>query len=771
MTDAPDPVLDALSAAQTPDAPQGSATLGDPTLDALAAAQAPESAGSAVPPIRHPAPQSHGPTQFKKAAAPPVAAKPEPELSWGQVGQQALANAPASIGQGFGGIWNAVTHPAETLGNIGNLATGAASQLGIGDQSPTQKAKNEALVKAVEDHYVQGYGSVKGFKKNLATDPFGVAMDASMLADPAAGVLGKVGEAGKLGVISDAARVASKALPYVNPVRSAIALARAPGAAASWVGRGVGSVTSRVPLSALKLATQIGANGDPLVQGAFSRFASGQGDATEFSQAAQGALSQIKQDASDAYVAGKSALLDRPVPMTSAYAALDKADKELGMGAASGWPEAKQAIAQARGLVDQFSAKASPADQNIVNADALKQQIYNLHDSFGNSKAGQYLDQVYHGVKGDITAVDPKYADLMDQYQQGRANINDLTKTLGLGKNAAASGALVKGLRAIKTGTGGNLLDQLTAKNPAIAGMLAGQAINPWTQHASLWETAIGAGLPSVFAHPLGAMAAVPGAAIGYGVSSPRIVGSAANLAGKASRVLNAATSPVAQAGAKAAYYGGRPDALADNTPSAGLPPGPGKPPIPATAQDADTATRMIMTEAGGEPDVGKAAALYAFINRAAASGKSLSQEITTPWASESTTRGLGANIDPNSPAYKYIHDNIVVPALNGQIGDPTGGMTHFLNKTLQTSEGRAIPAWAQGNGEDIGRHTFYQSFGGRVPRKDGGKVEDRHEELVWRLMAMAKRAKKSANKATEPLLHVPDNTVARALEVSGRGI
>lgn len=62
------------------------------------------------------------------------------------------------------------------------------------------------------------------------------------------------------------------------------------------------------------------------------------------------------------------------------------------------------------------------------------------------------------------------------------------------------------------------------------------------------------------------------------------------------------------------------------------------------------------------------------------------------------------------------------------------------------------------------------QASGGRIERASGGKVSD-IEPLVQRLMARAKQAKRGANKATEPLLSVPDSAVARALDVAQRAI
>lgn len=736
-------------------------------------------------------PPHYQPSRFVQAAPPARPAQPNPqppasapELTWGQTAAGAVKNLVPSTAQGISAIWSAATHPLQTLHNIGQVAAGAGSQIAgaLGaQQDPQQKAKSEALVKALEQHYITQYSSIKGFKQGLSTDPFGVAMDASLVADPAAGVLGKVGEAGKLGVLSDAANTASKVLPYVNPVRSALTVARAPGAALSAAARGIGSVTSRVPESALKLATQVGRDGDPIAQAAFTRFASGQGDATEVQQLAQQQLGQIKQAASNEYLQGKSQLLNQPVPLSGTYDALDKADQELGMGATSGFPDAKAAMAAARGYIDEFTNKADPTGQNVVQADALKKQMWDLQNQFPNSTAKQYLGQIYNGVKSDISAIDPTYADLMDKYQEGLRNINDLTKTLGLGNKAAATMALGKQLRTLKTGTGSNLLQQVTANSPALRGALAGAAISPWSNHSSLWEAALGGattGLPSMMAHPLGALAAIPGIGAGLALSSPRVMGSIANVAGKISRPISALASPVAMGTAKIGYYASRPNEMQTYQDNGSPPIAPAAPeapsapgqPVKATPADVDAATRMVIGEAANQPDQGKAAALYTAINRSRASGKPLSAVIGQPNAYEAVTSGRTANIDPNSPEYKRIRDTIVLPALAGQLDDPTGGMTHFINKALQLQDGRKIPSWAQGDGLQIGEHTFYSANGGRIQRANGGSALS-HEQLVDRLMKRAEQAKKASDAATKPLLNVPDNTVVKALDLAQRSI
>ena len=56
------------------------------------------------------------------------------------------------------------------------------------------------------------------------------------------------------------------------------------------------------------------------------------------------------------------------------------------------------------------------------------------------------------------------------------------------------------------------------------------------------------------------------------------------------------------------------------------------------------------------------------------------------------------------------------------------------------------------------------------VARASGGKV-DNHEALVSKLMQRWKSAKRQTDATTKPLLNVPDNTIAKALDIAGSAI
>lgn len=752
------PTTSEMESAPAPLAPASSSSDGsipDPDFAALLSSAGPSTHAPA--PSRAPA-KPHIQTRFQMAASPSVPNEPEP--SWSDVGSQALHNAiPSALGVGQS-LLDAVAHPIKTAENVGQVGAGVLSQaqgaLGV-QQDPAQKTKTEALAKALEDHYSQTYGSVKGFKKAVATDPASVAMDASTL-------LGGAGAAADAAGLAKTAGVLSKVGSAVDPVANAVRVASAPAKLVSNpVTRAIQGVTTNVPTSLLKVAKEAGETTDPALRDAFLRHYNGQGSAGEYLQTAQKALAQVKQEASDKYLTGKSALADTPVDFAGTYGALDDADKELGMGAAAGFPAAKKAVADARDLLDSVSTNPDPTARNIVNADALKQQIWDLRDSMSNNKAQQYLGKVYNAVKGDISKTDPGYQNLMESYQDGLNNITDITKTFGLGRNPAASGVLAKGLRALKKQSGDDILTQLSKAEPTLPYMMAGSALSPWTAGGA--RNALEAGVTFPWAIAMHNPAPLIAQAV---VQSPKAAGALNYASGAVKRVgTKAASSPLA----KGAYYAGR----ADEEPASDQP----APAAPAVPSDATGIFGKMLHLESRNKQFDKDGNVI--VSPKGAIGAAQIMPRTGPEAAKLA----GLPWDPNrlatDPDYNRALGQAYHAHLSQLFGDPIKGAAAY---NAGPGAFRAALASAEQAGEPWLKYlptetqNYVQSLqtaaatGGRITRAMGGKTErPTHEQLVERLMKLARAAKKAANEATEPLLKASDNTVVRALAVAQRAI
>lgn len=125
---------------------------------------------------------------------------------------------------------------------------------------------------------------------------------------------------------------------------------------------------------------------------------------------------------------------------------------------------------------------------------------------------------------------------------------------------------------------------------------------------------------------------------------------------------------------------------------------------------------RTMLGEAAQEGPQGQAAVAHVILNRTAAGkyGKTPSDVVMAPnqfepWSTRSKEL-LG--IKPTSPAYREAAD-IVDMVTQGEIPDPTGGATHFLNPDIvKQRRGGSLPDWARDPLVKIGGHAFYAPSG-----------------------------------------------------------
>ena len=134
-------------------------------------------------------------------------------------------------------------------------------------------------------------------------------------------------------------------------------------------------------------------------------------------------------------------------------------------------------------------------------------------------------------------------------------------------------------------------------------------------------------------------------------------------------------------------------------------------------AEDRDYMIRTIAFEASDESDEGKAAVAYVILNRIKSGGwgDSIKDVVTHPGQFEPwmTRREEMEKPSLDDPRYRNAAQ-IADAVLTGQMPDPTAGATYFLNPAVvRQRRGGSLPSWAQGEGQSIGRHTFYASDGG----------------------------------------------------------
>jgi len=182
--------------------------------------------------------------------------------------------------------------------------------------------------------------------------------------------------------------------------------------------------------------------------------------------------------------------------------------------------------------------------------------------------------------------------------------------------------------------------------------------------------------------------------------------------------------------------------------------------------KERDYLIRTIAFEAADEADEGKAAVAHVILNRKRSGrwGDNIKDVVTRPWQFEPwmTRRTEMEKLSPDDPRFEDAA-RIADAVLTGQTPDPTAGATHFLNPTVvRQRRGGSLPLWARGEGQPIGRHTFYypndhlrfDASSQPLTRADCGKAG-----MLWN---------EGANVCTDSTSTVEANLQAKAPEVRG---
>jgi hypothetical protein len=708
-----------------------------------------------------PAATTRRPTLFQTARTPPK--KPEPELTWAETGEQAVRNLPRSTFEMGRSMVGALTNPTQTLDSLKQVGLGIVSKAkgSVGfDQDAKEKAKDEAAVNNVINYYKQTYfGSEADFKRALATDP------ASVLADFSALLTGGATAAGKAGLIStQKAGQVARAASYVDPIAASVKVAKGVTAAAATPIKFTQSGMSGVPTNIMDIARAAGKTDDPVLKQSFLKFYKGDGDPQEFLQTARDALNQVKDKRQQEYLASKGNLANVSASFQGIDDAINEMRKEIQFGGISGgqFADANQALNRVENMVNAY--KNNPQGRSLIGVDNLKQAIWDLKGEYGSSMSQRHLGKIYDSAKNAISAIDPSYTNMMEQYRAASDNILDITKTLGIGNKAAASNALAKNLRALKTGKGENLLEQLAEIRPELPYMLAGAQLRPWS--AGGWRNTIETLLafPSfALVHPL----APVGQFIGQ---SPRIAGATSYAAGKTGALVDKATSAPVRAG----LYG------------AGIANLAAAPPVAETVGEGEQRAIESLKEriasvesegSGGYFAVGPAMIRTVrgqpFEDQALGKYQVLKSNIPD-W----TRKYVGREMTPEEfladpAAQERVFEGAMGDALKRYGNEQDAISWWHSGAPLQEAQKRNATDTLGTRTEDYVNRVMRgegSAFGGRTQRKSGGRV-DNVERLVSQLMLRTKQAKRETTKATEPLLDQPDESIVKALDVAQQAI
>lgn len=404
----------------------------------------------------------------------PDRAKPESGVDYSKMsaeeafgrGVQAL---PESLAKTGGQLFEAVTHPVETLGALAELGKGAFSA-GAGyfvDQpDKEQKAKDERVFNAVAKRYIDTYGDLfsgaAGLKKEWSEDPVSLLMDASMLAPP-------VGMTGRALGLGKAATAAQKAISLLDPSQLALSTAGKLTDLGGYLSKTVLGGTSGVGKEALDLVENIARKGDKGAQAAFLQSAwSRDKDAVinSLPDELDTAFANLGKMKNAEFAASKSKLVTQNLPTAPISDAFSKVAKEIGLFAdpktgrwsSLDFPREAAALEQ---MWNRFSTRGDFSAVSLHNMKVGFNDLINTMKSSGATSKIGAMAEIPDAVKNVIVKADKSYADMMDFWQEWRDVAKEMKSALGANSRVAASAKLVKMMKSVQSGKNKKLFDML----------------------------------------------------------------------------------------------------------------------------------------------------------------------------------------------------------------------------------------------------------------------------------------------------------------------
>lgn len=487
-------------------------------------------------------------------------------LSWSQVPGKAIENFASSAGTFARNIVEPLLSPIETATNLvdvaaGGLRAGAKAVLpgavfnaidSVGNQEANQRVADKAG--AVGQFFADRYGSEEGIKRTLATDPVGAAGDLAAVLTGGGGLAAR-----GPGVVSRAGQAMQTAGSVIDPLTNA-----------ARVARGAGAVVP--PL----LGTTTGA-GDRPIREAFRAGQTGNqaftdnmrglrpvGDVVDMAESAVG---QMGRERSNAYNANMAAVRGNqtPVNMAPIRQSIDDA-------AQSTQYRGIQKDAAAAAIVDEMATRYNdfltlpPVERTAEALDALKQSIGEIRQrTQQGTLARRTADQVYQGIRSEITRQVPEYARAMRDYTNASDAIGEMRRTMSINDKASTDTTLRKLQSTMRNNVNTNygqrerLLDNLAQYEPDLPPALAGQALNTLAPRglARISPMSIAAGgVQSMNPAVLGLLP----------MTSPRLMGEASYAAGRVAgggqRAANSVGVTADRVGstARGSYVAGTPD-------------------------------------------------------------------------------------------------------------------------------------------------------------------------------------------------------------------
>ncbi len=494
---------------------------------------------ASLPPPENP---THKPITFTDLIPQKAATAPVPPSTWGDVASQAAQNAPASAGSFVSGIGQMVMHPLDTVNNMTDVGAGGianAINMALPNSMQIKRTPEMDKASAVGKFYADRYGSEEGFKKALAADPVGVMADISTVFGG-----GELAAAKVLGEASTAAKVLGTASRSTNPLSGPALLAKGAARGTGATVKAALGLTTGTSADTIGQAVEAGRQGGDYGK-AFTQHMRGSGDVYGLLDQAKQAVQNIADQRNRDYQQGIQTTIHDAMPL-DVKPVIDKfVQLKTGLfrnGFRMASDETMRKMNDIADVLKEFVQ--TPQAHNAGGFDALKRRIDELMPSAidpGNS--GRVVTDMRNFVKDFVVKQVPEYAGTMKNYEEAKNLQTEIERSLSLGKNAAADTALRKLLSITRNNANtnyGNRLQsaEILAHNgaPNLLPGLAGQSLNTIVPRGLAGKLLSGGAAYGALTNPA-FLAALP-------LTSPRLVGEAARLAGIAKRLVGKIPTP-----------------------------------------------------------------------------------------------------------------------------------------------------------------------------------------------------------------------------------
>ena len=469
------------------------------------------------------------------------------------------------------GLAQMVTNPVDTAVDISALAIGTISRA-FPDMAEEKGGlqKMEAMSRSVQDAIMTKYGGLEELKQTLITDPGGVIVEVGSILLPVLKAPGIAKLASKVGNIPSVKAAGTQLMnspvataigdgiknKKVQSMKSALKVTADPTKILDSIPSALGKTARGAGNAAMQALSKTTGVGVDNFKDLFTAGKVGKNDAVvaarnmrnpddnldDMIDYATDGAENLRRTRSAEYTSGMGRLGNDPTELS-----LDGINEAMAKATADNSfldqpkSKAKQAaLKEVQKEIDDW-AELGPEYRTPLALDALKQRISSLTN--WKDKTSD-TNNIYAGtagaVKETIEEQAPEYGNIMRDYASASDDLNDIKNSLGKMDNKDQTHRRLRssGQNDVNAAFGQrreavNLLDSATEAplKPAIAG----QSAASWTPRG------MAGALSPATAGIIGAGTMSPWALLAAPAMSPRVVGEASLIAGKASRKINEA--------------------------------------------------------------------------------------------------------------------------------------------------------------------------------------------------------------------------------------